>query len=359
MHDTLNQLISTIAPVNTDLQNIAQTHLDDLTKPQGSLARLEELATKVFCIQSGKIPLKVNPACMFTVAADHGIVSEGIASYPQEVTRQMVLNFLAGGAGISVLCHEFDVDLSVVDAGCVGGAFAAHAKLIDMRLGDGTNNFAKGPAMSRELCLKALCNGASLAEDAAKKGYKTIGIGEMGIGNTTAATAIFCAMLGLEPKDVAGPGAGASAELIAHKAAVIKKALELHNKVITDGDGIDILAYVGGFEIATMAGLMLGAAKSGCIVLVDGFISTAAYVAAKRICPHVKDYCILSHASAEPGYVHVLKALNEPQPLLHLGLRLGEGTGAALAVPILRAAAAIYNDMATFSSAGVTGETCL
>ncbi len=358
MSNTLNSLITSIVPINMNLQSKAQAHLDNLTKPQGSLARLEDIAKKIFCIQGGKTPLNINPIHMFTVAGDHGIVAEKIASYPQEVTRQMVLNFLAGGAGINVLCRQFDVELSVVDAGCVGGAFEAHEKLIDMRLGNGTANFAKEPAMSRETCLKAISNGANIAEEAAKKGYKCIGIGEMGIGNTTPATAIFCAVLGLEPKDVTGPGAGATQELIAHKANVIKKALALHDDALKSGDGVDVLACVGGFEIATMVGIMLGAAKAGCVVLVDGFISTAAYVAARNICPIIEDYSFLSHASAEPGYVHVLNALGGAKPLLHLDLRLGEGTGAAVAVPILRAATAIYNEMATFSDAGVTGETC-
>ncbi len=357
MQNALDKIISNIKPVNFNLKQNAQAHLDNLTKPQGSLARLEELAAQIYCIQNAPNQIVVDKARMFTVAADHGIVAEKIASYPQEVTRQMVLNFLAGGAGISVLCKLNQIDLSVVDSGCVGGPFQAHESLIDLRLGDGTANFAKEPAMSRQLCLKALHNGFELATDAAKKGYKTIGIGEMGIGNTTAATAIFCAIFNLDPKHVAGPGAGASAELIAHKAEVIKEALNLHSNILSSGDGIDILACVGGFEIATMAGIILGAAHNGCILVVDGFISSAAYVAARHICPEVEGYCILSHTSAEPGYTHILKELNTT-PLLNLGLRLGEGTGAAIAIPLLRAAATIFNDMATFSDAGVTGETC-
>ncbi len=357
MQSALNSILLNIKPVNMDLQKEANAHLDNLTKPQGSLARLEQLAAQIYCIQNASSPILVDKVRMFTVAADHGIVAEKIASYPQEVTRQMVLNFLAGGAGISVLCKLNQIDLSVVDAGCVGGPFEAHKDLIDMRLGEGTANFAKETAMSRQLCLKALHNGISLASNAAKKGYKTIGIGEMGIGNTTSATAIFCAIFNLNPKDITGPGAGASAELIAHKAEVIKKALALHKNTLSQGDAIDLLACIGGYEIATMAGIVLGAAHSGCILVVDGFISSAAYVAARHICPAVEGYCILSHASAEPGYVHVLKALNS-NPLLHLDLRLGEGTGAALAIPLLRAAIAIFNEMATFSDAGVTGETC-
>ncbi len=358
MNHMLESLLNGILEVNKTLEVAAQSHLDNLTKPLGSLARLEELAAQIYCIQKGQTPLQIDKVRMFTVAADHGIVAENIASYPQEVTRQMVMNFLAGGAGINVLCATNSIDLSVIDAGCVGGPFQDHEKLISLRLGEGTNNFAKQPAMTREICIKALMNGAELAIEAAKQGYKTICIGEMGIGNTTAATAIFCAIFDLDPKDIAGPGAGASAELIAHKAQTIKKALELHEDSIKNGDAVDLLAHVGGFEIATMAGIALGAAKAGRVLVVDGFISCAAYVAARNICPAVENYAILSHASAEPGFVHILKALNNAKPLLHLDLRLGEGTGAALAIPILRASAAIFNDMATFNDAGVTDKTC-
>ncbi len=362
MHQHLQNTLEKIAPVQKELSIQAQAHLDNLTKPQGSLARLEDVAKRLYCIQEGAEKLRVDPACMFTVAADHGITAEKISSFPQEVTRQMVLNFLAGGAGISVLCKNNAIDLKVVDAGCVGGPFAAHANLIDKRLGEGTKNFAQEPAMSRETCIKALCHGIDVATEAANNGYVTLGIGEMGIGNTTAATALFCAYLNLIPQDITGPGAGATPEAIHHKARVIASALALHKTPLTDGDAIDILATVGGFEIAVMAGMALGAAQHRMTLMVDGFISTAAFTAAMHICPHVAHYAILSHTSAEPGYGLVLQALSEKDcdalPLLHLGLRLGEGTGAALAIPLVRASAHIFNEMATFSQAKVTGEPC-
>ncbi len=361
MEQWLKNTLAQILPVQKDLEVAAKAHLDNLTKPQGSLARLEDTAKRIYCIQQGQKPLRVDPAHMFTVAGDHGVTEEKISLFPQEVTRQMVLNFLNGGAAINVLCRTAQMSLSVVDAGCVGGSFAPHENLIDKRLGDGTKNFAQEPAMSRETCIQALRHGIELAQEAATQGYVTLGIGEMGIGNTTPATALFSAILGLSPHDVAGPGAGATADGVAHKARVVEKALNLHAHALKNGDAIDALALLGGFEIAVMAGIVLGAAKEHMTVLVDGFISTSAYVAARHICPHVDGYALLSHTSAEPGYVHVLQALEKENvpalPLLHLGLRLGEGTGAALALPLVRAAVNIFNEMATFADAQVSNET--
>ncbi len=360
MENLLHTTIAQIIPVNAALQVQAQKHLDNLTKPQGSLGRLEDVAKRIYCIQGGKAPLRVDPVRMFTVAGDHGIIEEGIAIFPQEVTRQMVHNFLQGGAGINVLCRTANITLSVVDAGCVGGAYPPHESLIDRRLGEGTKNFAKEPAMTRETCIQALCHGIELANHAAQEGYTTIGIGEMGIGNTTSATALFSAILDLSAQVITGPGAGAPIKGVQHKAQVVQAALNLHAETLSKGDAIDILATLGGFEIATMAGIVLGAAKNKCIVMIDGFISTAAYVAAYNICPQLHGYAILSHTSAEPGYGHIIQALEkqgtEALPLLHLGLRLGEGTGAALAVPLLRASVNIYNEMATFAQAHMDNE---
>ncbi len=361
MEHLLQSTLTRIAPIDKALIDKAQAHLDNLTKPQGSLGRLEDVAKRIYCIQEGASSLRVDPVRMFTVAGDHGVTEENISLYPQEVTRQMVLNFLHGGAGINVLCRTAHIDLSIVDAGCAGGSFPPHKDLIEKRLGEGTKNFAKEPAMSRETCIRALCYGIGLATDAAAEGYATIGIGEMGIGNTTPATALFSTLLQLSPQKVAGPGAGGTPDSVAHKAQVVEKALALHASALKNGDAIDTLATVGGFEIAVMAGIVLGAARSNIIVMVDGFISTSAYVAARAICPHVDGYALLSHASAEPGYAHVLDALEKEGayaiPLLHLGLRLGEGTGAALAVPLVRAAANVFNTMATFDTANVNSGT--
>ncbi len=359
MEHLLSSTIARITPVPLHLLPQAEAHLDNLTKPQGSLGQLEDVAKRLYCIQNGQKPLRFDPMHMYTVAGDHGVVEEKIAIFPQEVTRQMVMNFLQGGAGINVLCKSVGINLSVVDAGCVGGPYPAHKNLIDKRLGEGTKNLAKEAAMSRETCIRALCYGIGIATDAAAEGYATVGIGEMGIGNTTPATALFSHILRLAPHVVAGPGAGALPGGVVHKAQVVQKALNLHEKALHDGDAIDILAILGGFEIALMAGIALGAARSGLTLMVDGFISTAAYVAARNICPHVDGYAILSHTSAEPGYGHILQALEkqgvQALPLLHLGLRLGEGTGAALAAPLVRAAVDVFNNMATFDTANISG----
>lgn len=345
-----------LLPVDDGLKARAKAHLDNLTKPPGSLGRLEDVALRLYCIQEGRTPLRADPAIMFTVAGDHGVAVEGVSMFPQEVTRQMVANFLRGGAAINVLSRVAGAELRVVDAGCVGGPYAPHPLLIDARCGDGTANFTQGPAMSPDVCRAALERGAAIAGKAAAGGYVCVGVGEMGIANTTAATALYCALLHLEPEEIAGPGTGASPEIVRHKARTVRRACAANAASLEQGAPLKILAALGGFEIAVMAGLMLGAARHRLIVLVDGFISTAAYTAARALCPAVKGYCFLSHASEEPGYAPVLRALGEELPLLDLGLRLGEGTGAALALPLLRAAAAVFNDMATFAQAGVTGE---
>ncbi len=355
MQDFLQTTLDNIKPVNLALGTQAQARLDNLTKPLGSLGRLEDLAKQIYCIQENST-LQVDPVCIFTVAADHGITEEHISAFPAEVTRQMVLNFLAGGAGINVLCQCHDISLFIVDAGCFGQAFPQHPLLIDRKLGKGTKNFSKEPAMSREICIKALNYGIGLANDAAANGYKTVGIGEMGIGNTTTATALFCAFLNLNAKDITGPGAGSPPRGLSYKAQVVENALNFHAEALVNADAIDVLAHFGGFEIAVMAGIALGCAKNGLILMVDGFISTAAYVAAYKICPHIQGYSILSHTSAEPGYLHVINSLNDESilPLLNLNLRLGEGTGIALAIPILRSAASVFNKMATFADANIT-----
>ncbi|MEG2172524.1 MAG: nicotinate-nucleotide--dimethylbenzimidazole phosphoribosyltransferase [Desulfovibrionaceae bacterium] len=354
MQQAFTTLCQHILPVDTSLHAAACARLDNLTKPQGSLGRLEEIAARLYCIAGGVTPLQLDPAAMFTVAGDHGVVAEQVAIFPQTVTRQMVQNFLNNGAGINVLSRAANIDLHVVDAGCAGGPFAPHPMLLDRRLGDGSANIAVGPAMSREICLQGLLQGAELADSAANAGKRCVGVGEMGIANTTPATALYCALLDLTPEIMTGPGAGASAEMIQHKIQVIHRALRVNTAAVTSGDPVAILAALGGFEIATMAGIMLGAARRRMAVVVDGFISTAAYVVARALCPAVEGYAFLSHASAEPGYTSAVEALHNSKPLLHLGLRLGEGTGAALAIPLLRASAAIFNEMATFDQANVS-----
>eukprot|EP00831_Metopus_contortus_P004087 TRINITY_DN11503_c0_g4_i1.p1 TRINITY_DN11503_c0_g4~~TRINITY_DN11503_c0_g4_i1.p1 ORF type:complete len:850 (-),score=198.47 TRINITY_DN11503_c0_g4_i1:246-2795(-) len=358
MKNTFKDALNAIRPVDRSLAAQGQAHLDNLTKPLGSLGRLEELALQIFLIQDGQ-PLKVDPMRVYTVAGDHGVNEEGVSPFPQEVTRQMVLNFLADGAGINVLAKTVGAELFVVDAGCCGGPFDDHPSLIQAKVAPGTANLAQGPAMTRDQCLQALLLGISLADHAHADGVKVLGTGEMGISNTTPSTALYSAFLGLEPEIITGPGAGLDKSSLPSKVAAIRRGLAVNKAAVDSGDAVAILAALGGLEIAALAGLILGGAKNRQLVCVDGFISTAAYLAAWKLCPDVADYCILSHASAEPGYSAAVKAMGL-DPYLHLGFRLGEGTGAACAMFLVRAAANIYNEMATFASAGVSeGQECL
>lgn len=347
----LQSTIALIRPLERALFDTAQAHLDSQTKPRGSLGVLERVACRLTAMNHGQAP-RVDPARIYTCAGDHGVARQGVSLFPQEVTRQMVANFVANGAAINVLTRTAGVDLKVVDAGCLGGAFPDHPALVQRKVAPGTRDLSTEAAMSREECVRALENGIALAREARAEGVVTLGTGEMGIANTTPATALFCAYLGLSPQDITGPGTGLDAEGVRRKAGVIDRALALHGPTIAKEDPVDVLAALGGFEIATLAGLILGAASLGMPVVVDGFISTSAYVAARAICPLVSEYAFFSHASAEPGFAAVMARL-DAAPLLHLDLRLGEGTGAAMAIFVLRSAANLYNEMATFASAGV------
>lgn len=361
MHNKLSGIIAAIAAVDESLTAEAQHHLDSLTKPPGSLGRLEELACRVYAVQQGGAPhasrtrrkITIDPARFFTIAGDHGVVEAGVSLFPQSVTRQMVSNFVAGGAGVNVLCNTAGAQLLAVDAGSCGGGFKDSPRLVQRKIAPGTANFLEGPAMSMEQCESALMLGIELAQQAAADGIRCVGMGEMGIGNTTAATALYCAYFGLPPAMVAGPGTGLPPEGVRRKIAVVEQALAKHKEVVSSQDATGILAALGGLEIAALAGLVLGAAAQRMIVLVDGFISTSAYAAAWKMCPAVRDYAVFAHASAEPGHGPALEAMGA-RPLLDMGLRLGEGTGAALALPLLRAAVNIFNEMATFSEAGVS-----
>ena len=351
MRAKLDGILSAIVPVDQSLAPAGQAHLDNLTKPRGSLGRLEELALQLSLVQGGRPP-KADPARVYTVAGDHGVVEEGVSLFPQDVSRQMVLNFLNGGAGINVLAKTAGAQLFVVDAGCLGPDFDAHPQLIRGKVAQGTANLAKGPAMSADTCLKALLLGVDLADRALSDGVRVLGTGEMGIGNTTPSTALYCAYLGLEPESMTGPGTGLGKEAVSRKVEIIKRGLAVNAGAVAGGDPLKILAALGGLEIACLTGLILGGAKNRQFVCVDGFISTAACVAAWKLCPAVLDYVVLSHASAEPGHRYAVEKMGK-KPLLDLGLRLGEGTGAAVAMFLVRSAAAIYNDMASFASAGV------
>ena len=347
-----------IRPVDAGLEHAARAHLDDLTKPRGSLGRLEDIAARLFMINGGRHPLRVEPALVVVAGGDHGVVEEGVSAFPQEVTGQMLRNILEGGAGISVLSRLNGMEMIVVDAGGAHDALneEQYPRLKNLRLGRGTANLARECAMSAGHCVKALEYGMDTVRYAAEQGIRLVATGEMGIGNTTPATALFCALYGLEPEQVVGPGTGLNAAGIRRKTEVIHRALELHRSVIAAHDALGMAFALGGYEIMVLAGVALGAAESRIPVLVDGFISTSAYAVAHALCPAVKEYAFLSHASAEPGYAAVMEKMGQT-PLLQLGFRLGEGTGSAAAFPLLRAAAAIYNEMATFSGASVAGAT--
>ncbi len=347
----LKKIIDRIKQPTAGEEKIGIARLNSLTKPRGSLGRLEEAALKIWQIQ-GRIPLQVDPARVYTVAGDHGVVEEGISLYPQEVTRQMVLNFLNNGAAINVLCRLGNIEHFVVDAGCAGEKFPAHPQLIDHRICSGSANFTKGPALSEEECLACLQLGINLADEAAKQGIHCLGIGEMGIGNTTSSAALFAAYFNLPPEKVTGKGAGIPLGGLQCKNEVLQQALRVNKAAVDSADPFLILAALGGLEIAVMAGLILGGSCHNMIIAVDGFISTAAYVAAWKLCPAVREYCVFSHVSDESGHSLILSLINE-KPLLDLSLRLGEGTGSALGIYLLRCAAGLFNDMATFDMAGI------
>lgn len=347
----LQHIVNSVQPVDSFFEKQARVHLDNLSKPLGSLGRLEELAVKMY-VASGGIPPQADPARIYTIAGDHGVNEEDVSYFPQEVTRQMVENFLAGGAGINVLARTSGVELMVVDAGCKGGPFPEHPNLIQRRIACGTNNIAKGPAMDEDYCLRAVALGLELADEAHAQGIKVLGTGEMGVSNTTPSTALYSAYFGLDPETITGPGGGIDFDGVKRKIGVVRQALRANAEAVASADPFAILAALGGYEIAALAGLIIGGAKNKQMVCIDGFISTAAYAAAVAICPAVGGYCVLSHASAEPGYAKVIKALGR-RPLLHLDMRLGEGSGAALSMFMLRVAANIFNDMASFDDAGV------
>jgi nicotinate-nucleotide--dimethylbenzimidazole phosphoribosyltransferase len=314
------------------------------TKPPGSLGMLETLAKQVGLIQQTTEPRIVQPA-IIVFAADHGVTAEGISAFPQSVTWQMVENFLAGGAAINVFARQNECALHIVDAG-VNHDFGPREGLIDRKIAYGTQNFAQQPAMSAAQCAQAMQHGADLV--AALPG-NVVGFGEMGIGNTTAATAIMHAITRLPVEQCTGAGTGLDTEGILRKQDVVRQAVARH----AAQSPLDILAAFGGFEIAMIAGAMLAAAERRTVLLIDGFIVTSALLVAARLQPAILDYCVFSHCSNEHGHAQMLSHLGG-RPLLNLGLRLGEGTGCALALPLLHAAVNFLREMATFDSAAVS-----
>jgi nicotinate-nucleotide--dimethylbenzimidazole phosphoribosyltransferase len=341
-------LLPAIRSVDEGVRSAALVELDRKTKPRGSLGRLEALAAQIAAVRGDVAPDPLR-AAIVVAAADHGVAAEGVSAYPQEVTRQMLANFAAGGAAISVLACSAGAVLHVVDAGVVEPY--EHAAVRSLRVGPGTANAAVGPAMSRAEAAEGVERGAALAGELTGSGMSVVALGDMGIGNTTSASGLACSLLGRAPAEMCGPGTGLDARGVTHKVEVVERMLAA-NRVSVD-DPLGALAALGGFEIALLAGVALGAAADRAVVMLDGFITGAAALVAARLDPALAGYLVASHRSPEPGHAAVLDALGL-EPLLDLGLRLGEGSGAALALPLLEAARAILVEMATFESAGVT-----
>jgi len=338
--------IPTISPIaNDELRAQLDRAIANKTKPPGSLGMLENLARQLGLIQQ-TVEVTVRQPAIIVFAADHGVVAEGISAYPQSVTWQMVENFLAGGAAINVFARQSGCVLQIVDAG-VNHDFGVRSGLLDRKVGRGTANFAQQAAMSAEDCAAALEHGRAIALGLAGN---VVGFGEMGIGNTTAAAALMHKLTGVPVADCVGAGTGLSADGVRHKQQVIEAAVAKHAGVT---EPLDILATFGGYEIAMIAGAMLGAAERRMTLLIDGFIVTSALLVAARLQPAILDYCVFSHCSDEHGHRRMLAHL-DARPLLNLSLRLGEGTGCALALPLLACAAAFLREMATFESAQVS-----
>lgn len=332
------------SPNDPDLEAQVRARLDSLTKPPGSLGKLEDFALR-YCLMRGATLPRLERKAMFVFCADHGVTEEGISAYPPEVTRQMVRNFLDGGAAISVLCRQFAIEPLIVDVGVRGETGAG---LVAEKISEGTKNFAREPAMTCEQAERAIETGIRLALDAAT--FDVLGAGEMGIGNTTAAAALLSAFTGLDPAETAGHGAGLDDDGVVRKANVIRRALALHRP--KPDDPIGVLAALGGFEIGAIAGLILGAAASRRPVVLDGFISCSAALIAQALAPATLHYVFFAHRSAERGHQLMLRALGAA-PMLDLEMRLGEGSGAALGIGLLEAAVKLYREMATFQEAGV------
>ena len=347
----IKEAIEKIRAVNTEFAEQAQERLDSLTKPRGSLGRLEEFAGRLVAITENSMPL-LDRKVIFTFAGDHGVAEEGVSAYPSEVTRQMVFNFLAGGAGINVLARHAGAEVVVIDIG-VKGALGETRGLISRKIVSGTSNIRKGPAMTRgeaERCIKV---GMDLAEQYAKKGYKIFGTGEMGIGNTTPSSAIAAVLTGRPVSEVSGKGTGIDDRTLRVKMRVIEDAIALNKP--DPSDPIDVLAKIGGAEIGGVAGLIIGAAVQKIPVVIDGFISTAGGLIAYCLAPKSRDYMFAAHNSVETGHKVMLEKIGLA-PILDLNLRLGEGTGAALAMWMIEAGLKIYREMATFEEAGVSTE---
>jgi nicotinate-nucleotide--dimethylbenzimidazole phosphoribosyltransferase len=343
------QIPAIVACDNKKLEGKIQFHLDDLTKPKGSLGRLEDIAMQ-YLLCRGSETARIRKPQLFIVAGDHGITEQKITPFPQEVTMQMIANMLQGGAAVSVMSKNAGIWYSVIDAG-VAAELPDHPQLIKQKIAPGTADFSCGAAMSHEQCEKALTKGIDLA---VKSGTDILGIGEMGIGNTASASALYSLLLDIDTSETVGAGTGALGALLEHKKSIVGKAVRMH-RAQWDNTPFDALRRCGGFEVATMTGLILGAASQHIPVVVDGFIAGASALVALYLVPTVRQYLFFSHISAEKFHRDFLRK-EGLQPILDLGMRLGEGTGAVLAMQIIMQALNCYHEMATFNSASISNE---
>jgi nicotinate-nucleotide--dimethylbenzimidazole phosphoribosyltransferase len=338
-----------IAPLQDSLTDALLHKIDFKTKPRGALGRLEEIALQIGRIQNTLSPVLTKPVIL-VFAADHGIAKEGVSAYPQEVTYQMVMNFLSGGAAINVFCNQNGIDINIVDAGVNYDFPDGLAGLTRCKIGRGTKSFLHEPAMTPQETQKSIEAGAKIVRDLQQQGSNIIGFGEMGIGNTASASALMSVLCKRSIEKCVGQGTGIGQEALEKKKAIISQAIAFHGKAHTPFEALTIF---GGFEIAQMCGGMLQAAELGMVILVDGFISTAAFLVAAEMEPSLKGYAIFCHQSGEQGHRVMLDYL-QANSLLNLGMRLGEGTGAAMAYPVIQAAVSFLNEMASFESAGVS-----
>ena len=335
--------------INLELQQQIQHKLNNKTKPLGSLGKLEEVALQIALIQETLTPGLIKPHIV-VFAASHGIANEGVSAYPSEVTFQMVLNFLNGGAAINVFTRQNGIELALVDAG-VNHDFEPDEKLIDAKINHGTKSFLSQSAMTKNECQLAIEKGKEIVKNIAKTGCNVIGFGEMGIGNTSSAAVIMSKLLNIPIEDCVGKGTGVNPDQYQNKITILQKAISNHAEVSTDP--MQVLQTFGGFEIAMMCGAFLAAAEEKMVLMVDGFIASAAFLSAFKLDPEIKNFAIFCHQSEEKGHQLLLEGLNV-KPLLNLDMRLGEGTGCAVAYPLLKSAVAFLNEMASFESAGVS-----
>ena len=345
----IDETILNIDPLDEISMSKARERQNTLTKPLGSLGRLEELSIKLAGIYANPKPVITNKSVILA-AGDHGVVAEGVSAYPQEVTPQMVQNFLSGGAGINVLARHVGANITILDVG-VASDLPNHPLLKNVKVARGTQNIANGPAMTRDQAIKCLEIGIQAAEEQISEGADLIAFGEMGIGNTTPSSAITSVITKTDARTTTGRGTGVDDDALDHKISIINKAIDTNQPIPTDG--LDVLTKIGGLEIGALAGAMLGTAAHNKPIIVDGFISGAAALIAWTICPNASLYFIASHNSVEPGHNIGLSTMGL-KPLFDLELRLGEGTGATLAMPIIEAASKCLTEMATFAEAGVS-----